>query len=307
MKKYLALLIALIMLLTCGCGAEKAAPAAPAAPTPEATAEPTPEPTPPSIEMDCTLADVLDADQQDFLASIRSNPPAVASVYLDGKYPETIVLDLDSVRGICTALSGLRINAELFNPGFTAENHVTLTRTNGESITVNFADDMVSSLDSYYRVENSEAFMNTLDEICAKLAKEAAENKKAMESQEFKTVEYENTAEAWKMTLTHRGLETIGANADNWQTLRTTLQLTNTGAHIIMTAKIIAKYLNEDGYVIAEVPDDLNFTSVPILLGEYREFILDEPVYNPSNSEECAASDVIITIVNVNAPNEAGH
>lgn len=304
MKKFLALLIALVMLLSCGCGAEKA-PAA--TPTPDVTAEPTPEPTPPSIEMDCTLADVLDADQQEFLGSIRSNPPAVASIYLDGKYPETIVLDMDTVRSICTAVSNLRVNAELFDPDYTAENHITLTRANGESFTVNFVDDMVYSLDSYYALENAGEFMATLDGICAELAKQAAENKKAMETQEFKTVEYENTAEAWKMTLTHRGLETVGVSENNWQTLRTTLQLTNTGAHIIMSAKIIAKYLNADGYVIAEVPDDLNFTAVPILLGEYREFILDEPVYNPSNSPECAATDVIITIVNVNAPNEAGH
>ena len=103
MKKLIVVFIALAMLFTCGCGAQKAEP------TPEPSVEPTPEPTPVTISMDCAITDVLDADQQAFLSTLRSDPPAAAVVYLDGKYPETVILDLDTVRSICSAVSSLRV------------------------------------------------------------------------------------------------------------------------------------------------------------------------------------------------------
>lgn len=307
MKKLLIVFLALVMLFSSACGAEKA-PAATPAPTPEATVEPTPEPTPPRINMDCAIADVLDADQQSFLSSIRSNPPAVASIYIDGEFPETIILDLDTVRSICSAVSGLRVSAEVLGADSDKMNHITLTRSNSESFTINFAGDKLMSLDSYYEIEDSEALWASLRQACEKVKADAEANKATISSDDFKTIVY-NKDDQWKMNFSHSKVEPVGANDGAFQTIRTTIGITNTGIHLIMSVKLIAKYMNEDGYVVAENPVDLDFNAVPIYLGEYREYLLDQVVYNPNgaDSDLPAATEVIFTIVNVNAPNEAGH
>ena len=302
MKKLIVVFIALAMLLTCGCGAQKAEP------TPEPSVEPTPEPTPVTISMDCAITDVLDADQQAFLSTLRSDPPAAAVVYLDGKYPETVILDLDTVRSICSAVSSLRVVSEVMETDGDSENRIILTRENNESLTLNFKGDQLVSLGSYYNIDGIEDFWALLDEACARYKLQAEENKAAMESGEFKSITYENQ-DAWKMRFTYSNVEPVGANDGSWQTIRTTLTMTNTGEHLIMSVKLIAKYLTDNGYVVAEKPVDLDFNAIPIYLGETRDYILDQLVYNPNgaDSDIPAATDVIFTIVNINAPNEAGH
>lgn len=300
MKKLLVISLALVVLLCCACG--KAVPA----PTPEPTA--TPEPTPSVIEMDCPASDVLDAEVQDFLSSIKSDPPAAAVIYLDGQYPETVVLDLDTVRSLCTALSELTVSSEIMESDATAENYLSFSRDNGESFTVNFLGDNLSSRGSIYTLKDSDAFWTLLRDTCEKSAQTAAENKAAHEAGEFDTFIYQDETKWWMMNCRHSDLENVGVNEDGWQTVRTTLSLTNTGEHIIMSAKMRATYINADGYVVADVPVDLDFNSAPIFLGECREYILDEKVFCPdAGGDGPAAVAVVFSNIYVNAPNEAGH
>ncbi len=301
MKKILVISLALVVLLCCACGKE-AAPA----PTPTPTA--TPEPTPSVIEMDCPASDVLDAEVQDFLSSIKSNPPAAAVIYLDGQYPETVVLDLDTVRSLCTALTGLTVSSEIMESDATAENYLTFSRDNGESFTINFLGDNLSSRGSIYTLKDADAFWALLRDTCKQSAETAAENKASHEAGEFDTFIYEDETKWWMMDCRHSALENVGVNEDGWQTVRTTLSLTNTGKHIIMSAKMRATYINADGYVVADVPVDLDFNTAPIFLGECREYILDQKVYCPSaEGEGPAAVAVVFSNIDVNAPDQAGH
>ena len=303
-------ILLLVMLLLCACGtAAKSAPAAEVTPTATPAPTPTPEPTPAIVPISAPATDMLTNDQQEFLSSLRSNPPAAAVVYLEGQYPRTVVLDIDAVRSICTALSELEVSGEVRNEeSVGAENSVTLTRKNGESVTVSFIGDRLIGRDGCYTLAEDQTLWDTLHEICEKAAAKAEENIALLATQEDgKDVFYEDKDKWWMMRCAHTEVEPVGAPEGPWQNTRTTFSFTNTGEHIIMSAKLKLTYLDSNGYVIADVPFDLDCNASPILLNEVREVIFDQRVYNTAPDGEVDLGGIIVRVVNVNAPNEAGH
>ena len=302
MKKLLVIFLALTLLLCCGCGKEEAAP------IPEATPVPTPEPTPSVVEMDCALADVLSADQQDFLSTLKSDPPDAVIISVDDVHTDTVVLDLDAVRSVCTALGDARIDSEIFETPVGSPCSVTLVREGGSSIDLSFAGNTVEGFSGTYTVAGFDGIKDVLNAACENVEAQAEKNRTYLEDPDSQAVSFADPGKSWMVRCDYTPVEPIGEPDGPWQNTRTTIALTNTGEHIVMSAKLQVKYLNSDGYVVANVPKDLNFNYAPVLLGERRESIIDQVVYNPQTEDgSLDIAGIQIIIVNVNAPNEAGH
>ena len=175
-------------------------------------------------------------------------------------------------------------------------------------VIVSFIGDRLVGRDGCYTLAEDQALWDTLHEVCEKAAAKAEENVALLAAQEDgKDVFYEDKDKWWMMRCAHTEVEPVGAPEGPWQNTRTTFSFTNTGEHIIMSAKLKLTYLDSNGYVIADVPFDLDCNASPILLSEVREVIFDQRVYNTAPDGEVDLGGIIVRVVSVNAPNEAGH
>lgn len=307
MKKILIpLLLALMILVSAGCGANQTAEIQP-------TAEPTPEVTedPHHIPMSGMLTDVLDQEQKDFISDIKSKPPVMAAIESDGEYPAAVVLDIDTVRELCTELTKLNIVAKTDVKAANADGSLSLYREDGENISIHFNDNNVVSGEDIYELEDADGFFKRLEEIAKDNSEQAKENAAAFESGEAYNASYTVETDSYLMRCVSAPAEKQESSGQDSQTVNVKLTLTNIGQHLVMSAKCIARYVDAEGRVLASTPIDLDFNEAPIYLGEAREYTLTQKLYNVTGADISGdaplAVGVLLEVVSVNAPNEAGH
>ena len=309
MKKALALILALTLVVLCGCsGTGKAA-------TPEPTLEPTPEPVLSdevhTIPMSGALVDVLGDEERDFFGTLKSNPPSMAVIFLDGQYPLATELDIDTVRDICTALTEQSITAKTNVTVEGADNKLTLVRESGQSATVCFNGDNLVVGDDIYVLEDAGELWSLLRDSAKDAGEESAENAAALESGDIFNAEYDNEADEYIIRVVSAPAVKSGENDGDWQTVEIPLSVTNVGQHLLMSAKLVAKYVDSEGRVLASVPVDLDFNEEPVYIGQMKECTISQKLYNAGgvdlSGDAVLAAAAIIEVVSANAPNEAGH
>lgn len=294
MKKLLVVLVALsLVLLCCGCGSTAGNAGSASAPEASAEAVPTPEPTERAVSMSCGIAEALDADTQYFLESIDTTPAEAAIIELGGQYPKTVVLDESTISELCSALTAMTVTSQVFAAESETENSVTFY-CDGESYTVSFLGDRLSSRGYMYTLENSDAFWQLLSDTCSASAQAAAENLSAIQSGANDTFYYDKSEEARSMTITHTEPYKVGADDGCWQKARTTFTLTNTASRNILFAMLRAEYVDANGYVVGEGYVTFDFTSGALYAGESRSISVESKVFNYTGSEDFAAVDVIL-------------
>ena len=305
MKKTVALLLALTLVLLAGCSGV-------AAPTPTPTAVPTPEPTPEdphNIPMSGLLTDVLDSEQRDFLAGLKKEPPTTAVVKL-GDQPAAVVLDLDDVRNICSVLTELELSAKT-DLADGDDNSLTLVKSDGKSCTVTFKGENLAVSGAYYVAEGADTLLNLMRGAAAELKLEAEKNKALLGTEEFSNCSYENEEDRMQLRVVSQPATVGSTDGQNSQTVEVQLAVTNTAEHILMSAKLVANFVDAEGRVVASVPVDLDFNSAPVYVYETRDYTLSQTLYNVTGADLGSgaplAAGVMIKVVSVNAPNEEGH
>lgn len=305
-KTIIPLLLALMILISAGCSANQPVAVQP-------TAEPTPEVTedPHHIPMSGVLTDVLDQEQKNFISDIKSKPPVMAAIKLSGEYPVAVVLDIDTVRELCTELTKLSIVAKTDVKAANADGSISLYREDGENISIDFNDRNLVSGEDIYELEDADDFFEKLEDIAKTNSEQAKENAAAFESGEAYNASYTEETDSYLMRCVSAPAEVQESSGKDSQTVNVKLTLTNIGQHLVMSAKCIARYVDADGRVLASVPVDLDFNDAPIYLGEAREYTLTQELFNVTDADLTAdaplAVGVLVEVVSVNAPNEAGH
>ncbi len=296
MKRTIALILALMLVLLAGCGQAAPAPAAASEPTPQ----PTPEPTH-VIPMSGLLTDVLDSERQSFMTGLKKTPPSMAVIKL-GDQAEAVVLDIDDVRRLCSLLLEAELTAKTDEAG-DRDSTITLVKEDGKSCALDFSGDKLKVDNAYYQLADADGLRDFAEKAAEELASEAAQRKTAIGTEDFYKATYKNEKDANLMRI----VSEAAVPGEDGQSVTVKLGVTNTAQHILMSAKLIASYVDTEGRVVASVPVDLDFNSAPVYIYETRDYELSQPVYSAAGVEPADIVGVLIEIVSVNAPNEAGH